>query len=106
MKRLTVLLALLCLYAIDNLSAQTSQTSGSTEPLRTTFIDSVKEVAATTPPNGKIAGSADFLGNGQAGIALQDIANGQRDVWILDNGAYAYTTALPSAPIQWQIEDH
>src|ERR1700756_1766075 len=47
MKRLTVLLVLLGLYAAaDNLFAQTS---GSTEPLRTTFIDSVKEIAAIAP---------------------------------------------------------
>jgi hypothetical protein len=34
----------------------------------------------------KIAGAADFLGNGQAGIALQNIATGQRNIWVLNNG--------------------
>jgi kumamolisin len=60
MKRLTVLLVLLGLHAANNLFAQTSQTSGSTEPLRTTFIDSVKEIAAIAPQIPP-AGSATLL---------------------------------------------
>jgi hypothetical protein len=53
-----------------------------------------------------IAGAADFLGNGQAGIALQNTVTGERDIWILNNGAYAYATVLPTTPPQWNIVEH
>ena len=53
-----------------------------------------------------MAGAADFLGNGQAGIALQNTISGQRATWILNNGGYSHTTALPTVSPQWNIVEH
>jgi len=54
----------------------------------------------------KIAGASDFLGNGQADIALQNIVTGERNIWILSSGAYAYTTVLPAVSTDWDIIEH
>ncbi len=46
---------------------------------------------------------ADFLGNGQADIVLENTVTGQHVLWILNNGSYAYTTVLPAINAQWKI---
>ena len=55
------------------------------------------------PIQWRIAGAADFLGNGQADLVWENTSTGERSIWIMQNGVPAYGIGLPTMPIQWRI---
>jgi hypothetical protein len=63
-------------------------------------------LSATPPspnptPSRRVA--KDFDGDGQADLVWENTTTGQRAIWILKNGVYAYSINLPTIPTQWHI---
>jgi hypothetical protein len=54
-----------------------------------------------TPPSRRAA--KDFDGAGQADLVWENAVTGQRGIWILKNGVYAYSINLPTVPTHWDI---
>ena len=66
----------------------------------------IRDRASSRSAGWHIAGAADFNGDGQADLVLENILNGQRVIWLLKNGVYSSSVALPTLSTQWDIVDH
>jgi hypothetical protein len=60
----------------------------------------------TVSTNWRIAGVADFDGDGQADLVWENTSTGQRSIWLLKNGIFQSSYLLPTASTQWHIVDH
>jgi len=45
----------------------------------------------------------DALTNNQAQAILENTVTGQHVLWVLNNGAYSFTIALPAVSPQWRV---
>jgi hypothetical protein len=46
---------------------------------------------------------ADILRNDQADIVLENTVTGHHVLWILNNGSYSFTIALPTVGTHWKV---
>ena len=60
-------------------------------------VESTPSTVVTFP------GTKDFLGNGQADLVWENTTTGQRSIWIMQNGARAYSIDLATVPTEWRI---
>jgi hypothetical protein len=55
------------------------------------------------PVQWRIAGAADFNGDGFADLVWENTATGERAIWFLKNGVFSSGICLPTIPVQWHI---
>ena len=46
------------------------------------------------------------MGTGQAGLIWENTLTGQRAIWVLNNGVFQQSIALPTQSTNWHIVDH
>jgi kumamolisin len=66
-------------------------------------VASLIQALTPPPPQWHIAGAADFLGTGQAGLVWENKVTGQPVIWTLNKGVYASSFGLFAVPLQWHI---
>ena len=50
--------------------------------------------------------SKDFNGDGYADLVWENTVTGERLIWLLTEGVYSSSIALPTGSAQWQIVNH
>jgi hypothetical protein len=72
-------------------------------------LEDDKGVISTTllPYGWHIAGTGDFFKAGRSDLVLQNLATGQRGIWIIDQyGRFVNGIWLPTEPTDWRIANH
>ena len=55
------------------------------------------------PANWSVATTADLNGDGKPDIVLENVASGQRAVWLMSGVTRTSSVYLPAAPASWKI---